>query len=143
MTAFILSSTLLVWITDQLRRVRERLEVAMNELQHRGKNTFAVVQSIVHHSLAGHPELAKTIAERIKSVSSTNDLIAQKPSTMTVGLRELLDAKFNSFSCEINGCPRILLRAESARALSLIVHELRTKQTPKNTGRCRKPTVWF
>ena len=65
-------------------------------LDHRGKNTFAVVKSIVLQTLAHDPETAKIITGRIRAVSSTNDIISHA-ANLQPDLRTLIRAKFERF----------------------------------------------
>jgi len=108
-----------------LRRTRAQLELTLREMQHRGKNTFAVVDGIIRRSLHEHPGLAETVSARVQTVSSTNDLIA-KSDNLTVELDTLIRAKLAAFDCtDIDG-PNVKLTPDTARTFSLLIHELCT-----------------
>jgi two-component sensor histidine kinase len=131
---FIVSSGCTVVFTQLYRdgvrqlhdRDRER-ELLMKELQHRGRNTYAVVEAIVRNTLVHDRDSADAIAGRVRAVSSANDLINWS-STKTVRLRGLLGSIFgpNTGSrIQIFG-PDIELSPTATRNLGLVIHELLT-----------------
>ena len=134
MVFFAAASAMVVWIASSYRNLlhtidahnRER-ELVMGELTHRGRNTYAVVDAIVRLTLDDLPERAKQISDRIRAVSSTNDLINATP-THRITLQALLDKEFAP-----HGAGRLNFRGEPvdldptlARSLALIFHELVT-----------------
>ena len=124
----------MVWLASSFRQVVQDLaanekkrELMVNELEHRGKNTFAVVEAIVRQSLQTQPESANEIVGRIRSVSSTNDFINNsitQSATLEVILRNELDP-YGADRLRLSG-PAIELRADSARNIALVVHEMVT-----------------
>jgi two-component sensor histidine kinase len=131
---FIFSGLLIVWLASSFRQVvqdvaanEQKRELMVNELEHRGKNTFAVVEAIVRQSLQTQPESANEIVGRIRSVSSTNDLINNsitQSATLEVILRNELDP-YGVERLRLSG-PTVELRADSARNIALVVHEMVT-----------------
>jgi two-component sensor histidine kinase len=131
---FLLSCFATIAVAELYRNTARRLHseerkrtLLIRELEHRGKNTFAIVQSIVRQTLQDQKELAEVIVGRIKSVSATNDIIT-KSDHQTAGLQSILERELYPY-----GRGRIALRgpdaqldAELARSFSLIVHELAT-----------------
>ncbi|MEG3175336.1 PAS domain S-box protein [Sphingomonas sp. RB3P16] len=102
------------------------------ELQHRIKNTMAVVQSIVSQSLrnVSTPEEARdAISERLTTLGHAHDLLVQSswtaaPMAMIVeGATRLHGAKPGRIL--ISG-PEIQLNAKAALAFSMSLHELST-----------------
>jgi two-component sensor histidine kinase len=134
LSLFALASIVTIWLADAYRRVVEALrvekrerELLFDELIHRGKNTFAVVSFIIASSLEEDKERAHEIVERVKAVSSTNDLITTS-KTQTVMLRQILDQEFAAYGTArvtMNGGP-IELSANAGRGFALIAHELVT-----------------
>jgi two-component sensor histidine kinase len=134
LSLFALASLVTIWLANAYRRVvdalrvetRER-ELLFDELIHRGKNTFAVVSFIIASSLEEEKERAQEIVERVKAVSSTNDLITTS-KTQTVMLKQILDQEFAPYGTErvsMSGGP-IELSANAGRGFALIAHELVT-----------------
>jgi two-component sensor histidine kinase len=115
---------------DVLFRLRQRdreRELLLQEMQHRGRNTYAVVESIVRNTLVNDSASANAIAGRVRAVSSANDLINQS-DTKTVELRSLLALEFASGAqaqLQMVGSD-IALSADVARKLGLVFHELVT-----------------
>jgi two-component sensor histidine kinase len=131
---FIFSSSCVValaqWHRDVVRRLRRHdydQELLMLELQHRGRNTYAIVESIVRNTLVNDRASADAIAGRVHAVSSANDLVNQS-SAKTVGLRALLALEFapNAEARLRASGPDITISADAARKLGLVFHELTT-----------------
>jgi two-component sensor histidine kinase len=131
---FAIASIVTIWFADAYRRVveafrveRRERELLVDELLHRGRNTFAVVSFIINSSLDDNKQRAKEIVERVKAVSSTNDLISGS-KTQTVGLKQILDQEFAPYPTSqvtMNGGP-VVLSANAGRGFALVTHELVT-----------------
>jgi two-component sensor histidine kinase len=131
---FAIACALMIVIAEAYRQLVARFQfqekqrsLMVRELDHRGKNTFAVVESIVLQTLAHDPETAKIITGRIRAVSSTNDIISHA-ANLQPDLRTLIRAKFKPFGdfrASLNGGD-VQLPADAARNLSLVFHELVT-----------------
>jgi two-component sensor histidine kinase len=134
LSLFAFASSITIWLADAYRRAvdalriekRER-ELLFDELIHRGKNTFSVVSFIITSSLKENKERAQEIVQRVKAVSSTNDLITTS-KTQTVILKQILDQEFAPYGASritTTGGP-IVLSANAGRGFALIAHELVT-----------------
>ncbi len=131
---FFLSSGLIILIAHAYRRLvanyqaqeREK-NLMLRELEHRGKNTFSVVEAIVAQTLHDDKAKADVITGRIRAVSSTNDIISHA-ANLQPDLRTLIRAKFEPFGqfrANLNG-DEVKLPPDVARNLSLVFHELVT-----------------
>jgi two-component sensor histidine kinase len=99
----------------------------LRELDHRSKNTFQVVESIVVQTLHDDKAKADVITGRIRAVSSTNDIISHA-ANLQPDLRTLIRAKFEPFGqfrANLDGAD-VRLPPDVARNLSLVFHELVT-----------------
>src|SRR5262249_19529791 len=143
-----------IWFADAYRRALDALrvetrerELLFDELIHRGKNTFAVVSFIIASSLEEDKDRAKDIVERVKAVSSTNDLITTS-KTQTVILKQILDQEFAPYGTAritMTGGP-IELSANAGRGFALIAHELVTnavKHGALSSGRGAIEIIWL
>jgi two-component sensor histidine kinase len=113
-------------LTRLRERERER-ELITQELDHRRKNTYAVLEAIVQKTLEDDPARANAIVGRLRSVKYTNDLISHS-SAHTVFLRTLLQQEFAAFGENrlfAEGLD-IELSPDTARNLALVFHELVT-----------------
>jgi two-component sensor histidine kinase len=111
----------------RLHEEERKRALLMRELEHRGKNTFAIVQSIVSQTLQNRKDIADTIIGRIKSVSATNDILTRSDH-QTAGLHAILARELDPYDrarIVLRG-PDVQLVAELARSFALIVHELAT-----------------
>jgi two-component sensor histidine kinase len=105
---------------------RER-DLLMRELEHRGRNTYAVVEAIVRNTLVNDRASADAIAGRVRAVSSANDLVNQS-SAQAVQLQTLLSHNFarnEKAQLRASG-PDVELSADAARKMGLVFHELVT-----------------
>jgi two-component sensor histidine kinase len=131
---FALSALCIVYAAQKYRAAVQRLrdterqrQLELRELEHRGKNTFAVVESIVRKTLEDQPDQADLIAGRIHAVSSTNDIINRSEGHIAT-LDSILTNEFAPYDLSRLDWagPRIELPADTARAMALVIHELIT-----------------
>jgi two-component sensor histidine kinase len=131
---FLASCTFMIWVAQLYRRAVARLRendrqnrLLMRELEHRGKNTFAVVESIVRSSLEELPDRAATIVGRIRAVSSTNDVINRSPEH-TSTIEDILRREFEPYGLQRLDADGdgVELEANVARGVALVMHELVT-----------------
>jgi two-component sensor histidine kinase len=115
---------------DVLYRLRQRdreRDLLMQEMEHRGRNTYAVVESIVRNTLVDDRANADAIAGRVRAVSSANDLV-NRSDAKTVRLRALFSLEFVPGAATQMQCsgPNIEISPDAARKLGLVFHELVT-----------------
>lgn len=114
-------------LLDRLNARERELRLLMEELQHRGRNTYAVIESVIKRTLRDDPERAEALAGRIRSIKHANDLMVQSHAdgvTLSRILKFELDAH-GTERYELAG-PSIHLSADAARHLVLIFHEMTT-----------------
>ena len=113
---------------EQLREKENQRELLVHELQHRGRNTYAIVESIMRNTLGPDSVKADAIAASVRAVSSAIDLVNWTVSNgRAVPLRKLLDLVFeaNAERISVSG-PSIALSPTAIRTLSLVFHGLLT-----------------
>lgn len=115
-------------------RADEERTLLVRELAHRVKNGFALVQAIARQSFAkADPGAYHSFAERLSSLASTYDLLLSKDATAST-VREVVATALHAHSgadgerIHIEG-PEVVLPADLALPLSLVVHELATNAT--------------
>lgn len=111
----------------ELRKHEQERVLVTKELEHRSKNTYAVIDVIVQKTLEDDPDRANIISGRIRAVKSANDLL-NHTTTHTVLLKTLLMHEFLPYGeahFHAEG-PDIELSADTARHLALVFHELVT-----------------
>ena len=127
---------MLVDISER-KRAEEQQKVLIDELNHRVKNTLAVVQSIAFQGLRseGAPRTpAETFEGRLIALSQVHELLSRRRWT-SAGLHEVLGQELQAYAAEdprrvrLDG-PMVSLTPRMAVAVALAAHELAT-----NAGR--------
>ena len=111
---------------QRLRRGERNNRILAEELAHRGRNLFSVIEVIVEKTLADEPARAEKVFGRLRAVQYANDLLTQKTDPITI--RTLLLKEFAPY-----GENRLILRGpdldiglQNIRHLVLLFHELTT-----------------
>jgi PAS domain S-box-containing protein len=117
---------------EEERKMRaEKEHLLMREMNHRAKNLLSVVDAIAHQTASRNPEdFAKRFSERIQSLSANQDLL-MRTEWKGVGIKGLVHAQLAHFDDLIGtrisaDGPRLRLKASSAQAIGLALHELAT-----------------
>jgi PAS domain S-box-containing protein len=118
----------------EARRAAERQELLINELNHRVKNTLAIVQSMAMQTLRSCPNTAdarEALESRLVSLAKAHDILTSG-QWRGGDLCELVTGSLAAYS-EGSGAPRfqihgapLRLRPKALLALSMAVHELAT-----------------
>lgn len=120
-------------ITDR-KRAEARRVVLVNELNHRVKNTLAIVQSIAIQTARGAKDLSSFSAAfqaRLIALARAHDLLThghwEGATTDTVLRAALQPLVPDAAQVDLSGCvPGIVLPPAAALALTMAVHELAT-----------------
>lgn len=117
------------------RRAAETQKLLLNELNHRVKNTLAVVQAMATRTLASSPDpkiFAKNFGGRVQSLAKIHDLLSAK-SWEGADLKELILGQIFAGAPDetrlVASGPAIRLDPQMALHLALIIHELGTNAT--------------
>lgn len=131
---FVCSGGLIAYIGEayhqalhECQKEQEKRTFLVRELTHRGRNTFAVVQGIVTLSLADNRAMAATINERFAALFATNQLLTSS-GDQTASLKDIINAELEYYGTKrirASG-PEVVLTADLAQAIALIIHELGT-----------------
>ena len=110
-------------------RAQARQALLARELQHRTKNLFAVVQSIVARSFANKRTLAeaeKAVRERLHSLAQTHAMLIEH-DWRGADLAEVVRTEMSPYADRvcIEG-PSLVLSAQAAQNFALALHELAT-----------------
>lgn len=124
--------------TDITERVRheEHLRLMVDELNHRVKNTLAIVQSMVSQTLrtcSDHDQAVALIESRLRTVAATHDMLTHEKWTgaplaqiVRLAMGDCLDG--DSTRLDMQG-PAVSLDPRRAVALSMALHELCSNAT--------------
>jgi PAS domain S-box-containing protein len=119
-------------VTDR-RRAEERRQVLINELNHRVKNTLAIVQSLAQQTFKGSevPAATRTAFEsRLAALAKAHDLLTRESWEAAPLRAVVLQAVApawggDSGRLEVEG-PELWLNPQTSVAMTLAIHELAT-----------------
>ncbi len=120
-------------VTDR-RRAEESRDLLVRELNHRLKNTLAIVQSIAGQTLRESPDPERfraCFSARLAALAGAHDLL-DRESWRAVALPDLVGGVLAPFGAdEPAGCigvegPALTVAPDAAVTLSLLLHELAT-----------------
>ena len=119
-------------VTEQVQ-AQERQRLLINELNHRVKNTLAIVQSLASQSFRRIPDsepARRSFDARLNALAAAHSLLtasnweaARLVDTMRASVEATAGAAVDRFS--ING-PDFALQPQTAVSLAMIIHELST-----------------
>jgi PAS domain S-box-containing protein len=136
-------------ITERKER-EEKEHLLMREINHRAKNMLSVVDAIAHQTATRNPEdFVERFSERIQALSANQDLLVRNEWN-GVEIEDLVHAQLALFAdligsrIAVHG-PKLRLKAASAQAIGLALHELATnagKYGALSTDRGRVDVRW-
>jgi two-component sensor histidine kinase len=129
---FTASSLLVLWLAIAHRRLIGKFEqqeaerqLLAGEIQHRGRNVLAVVEVLIRQTV-NDKDLAATLANRVRAIVSTQDLLDASADN-TANLRALLSDELQPYGDRIKlEGPEVQFSGPTARALRLVFHEMAT-----------------
>jgi PAS domain S-box-containing protein len=115
-------------ITER-KKLAERDQLLMREINHRAKNMLSVVDAIAHQTATRTPEtFMERFSERIQALAANQDLLIRN-AWHGVEIEDLVRAQLAPFADLIGSRivmrgPKLCLNAASAQAVGLALHEL-------------------
>jgi PAS domain S-box-containing protein len=124
------------------REIAEHLERVVGELNHRVKNTLAVVQGLAQQSLRDANQPARALfMDRLAALSAAHDLLTNSNcSSATLGGLVGTVMKADCDQVQING-PEILLAPKCVVSLAMVLYELRTNAVKYGALSCPEGAV--
>jgi PAS domain S-box-containing protein len=114
------------------RRAEERQRLLVNELNHRVKNTLAVVQGLALQSFKGDRDIAEAreaFQQRLSALAAAHDLLTRESwegATLSQLVQQALGL-YNGHERRIDwGGPEVTLNPKAAVSLVMALHELST-----------------
>lgn len=141
---YVISSGIAIVLVQWLRESRTRERLLRNELQHRTKNLFALVQGVASQTLRGDAAMEEArgvFLSRLTALNRANETMGD--STLDrVPLESLVRAVLKSFSdqFEVHG-KEAYVTGQTARNLSLALHELATNSAKYGSLSAPRGTV--
>jgi PAS domain S-box-containing protein len=116
---------------EERREREEKVHLLMREVNHRAKNMLSVVYAIARQTAAKNPEdFIERFSERIQALSASQDLLVRNEWN-GVEIEDLVRAQLAHLAdligsrIAVHG-PKLRLKAASAQAIGLVLHELAT-----------------
>ncbi len=114
---------------SERKQAQARQELLTRELNHRTKNLFAIIISVVSKSFAGKSSIAEargSVLNRLHSLAQTNTLLLEQ-DFQGADITDILRTELSPYQdrVEIDG-PRMIMTAQAAQNVALAVHELAT-----------------
>lgn len=122
-----------IGLVEDLRDETRHQQVLINELNHRVKNTLAIIQSLARQSLRGERGLSEAAADfeaRLMALSGAHNLVTDT-RWRAIETRDLIVGALKPFGLDrfaIDG-PEMRLEPRAAVAFALALHELGTNAT--------------
>jgi PAS domain S-box-containing protein len=117
-------------VTDR-KAAEEQQRLLLDELNHRVKNTLAIVQSIAQQTLrngGAEPSLQKMFEGRLMALATAHDLLTRE-NWSSASLRTIVEDAIRPF-CDENSClatgPDLRVSPKTAVNFALALHELAT-----------------
>ncbi|MGF1650240.1 MAG: HWE histidine kinase domain-containing protein [Hyphomicrobiaceae bacterium] len=118
---------------DEEKKSKDAQELLIGELNHRVKNTLAIVQGFIRQILRtarDRDDIAENIENRLQSIARAHDLLTAKDwqdVDLTTVFESAVVSGFPEFSRRfVAQLPPVPLTAQQAIMLSLVFHELAT-----------------
>ena len=123
--------------TTEVRRMQERQEVLVAELQHRTRNLIGVVRSMADKTLRRSPDLetfGATFRNRMDALARVQGLLSRLDESDRISFDELLRTELSAHAAVDDGTGRVTLsgqegiklRSSTVQTLALALHELAT-----------------
>ncbi len=116
-------------VMQRREQVRRHQDFLMAELDHRVKNTIAIIQALVKRSSADATSLEEyreSILERLHSMGRTHSLLT-KGRWEGINLQDMVAEQSEAFGERVTVTgPKLVLRPKAALSVSLALHELMT-----------------
>jgi PAS domain S-box-containing protein len=117
-------------VTDR-KRGEEHQRLLIAELDHRVKNVLATVQAVAAQTMQASSSMEHFVAAfdgRIRSMGSTHELLSHR-RWLGIPLAELVERELAPYTTGSNteiGGPEVMVSAEAAQTMAMVLHELAT-----------------
>lgn len=113
----------------EMREAEQRIELLLQEVNHRSKNMLAIIQSLARRRDAHRPDFVERLEKRIAGIAANQDVLVRR-AWSKIPLMEMIEAQLRSLgeSGEQVSCqgPEVNLSPGAAEALAMAFHEMGT-----------------
>jgi PAS domain S-box-containing protein len=122
---------------DDLRRLQQRQQVLVDELQHRTRNLMGVISALSRRTVASSDSLdtyAASFDDRLAALSRANNLLSRLGEGERISFDTLIRTELDALGAfehsvgtvELDGSADIYLRSRTVQIFALALHELGT-----------------
>ena len=113
----------------EMRDAEQRIELLLQEVNHRSKNMLAIIQSLARRTDVARPDFLERLEQRIRGLSANQDLLVSRAWSQ-VPVSEMAEAQLRSLGearaqVDCRG-PDVMLSPGAAEALAMAIHEMGT-----------------
>lgn len=116
----------------EMKQAQEHRKLLMEELNHRVKNTLAVVQSLAFQSLRGHKSREEQLLSfegRLRALAAAHDVLLRE-SWLRASLREIIESAQRACGLDLGRMrlhgPDVMLPPKQSVTMAMALHELCT-----------------
>lgn len=112
-----------------MRDAEERIELLLQEVNHRSKNMLAIVQSLARRADAARPDFFERLEQRIGGLAANQDVLVRR-AWSNIPVMEMIEAQLRSLGdsqpqVHCDG-PPVMLSSAAAETLAMALHEMGT-----------------
>ncbi|WP_395395760.1 PAS domain S-box protein [Novosphingobium sp. BL-8A] len=113
----------------EMRDAEQRIELLLQEVNHRSKNMLAIIQSLARRTDIARPDFLERLEQRIRSLAANQDLLVRR-AWSHVPVCEMVDVQLQALGdlraqVDYTG-PEVMLSPGAAEALAMAIHEMGT-----------------
>ncbi|TCM15040.1 PAS domain S-box-containing protein [Novosphingobium sp. PhB165] len=113
----------------EMRDAEQRIELLLQEVNHRSKNMLSIIQSLARRTDKNRPDFIERLEQRIRSLAASQDLLVRR-AWSSIPVREMIDTQLQTLvdshvQVRLDG-PEVLLSPGAAEALAMAIHEMGT-----------------
>ncbi|WP_275042269.1 PAS domain S-box protein [Novosphingobium pentaromativorans] len=113
----------------EMRDAEQRIELLLQEVNHRSKNMLAIIQSLARRGDANGPDFVRKLEQRIQGLAANQDVLVRR-SWSDVPVLEMVEGQLRSLgearSQVICQGETVMLSPGAAEALAMATHEMCT-----------------
>lgn len=113
----------------EMREAEQRIELLLQEVNHRSKNMLAIIQSLARRSDSGNADFVERLEKRIAGIAANQDLLVRR-AWSAIPVMEMVETQLRSLgesrSQVVCTGPQISLSPGAAEALAMAIHEMGT-----------------
>jgi PAS domain S-box-containing protein len=112
-----------------MRDAEQRIELLLQEVNHRSKNMLTIIQALARRSDANDPEFVENLEKRIAGLAANQDVLVRR-AWSAVPITEMIDAQLRSLGESeaqvLRRGPDVRLSPRAAETLAMALHEMGT-----------------